>query len=244
LFPELVSRFTQVCRLRQQEKMMRCPRTNDDSITKITKVTKFTEQRSLTIFVIFVNFLDRAWRRSRGNSSRTARVACMTVVTVLAAGVLASAQAGTDPSFERMKTKLKAGDRVTLDLQNGSTLEGRFIDVGSDALSISTAIGDRRLVPGEVVQVHRHRRGVLLGAIIGGGVGLACGAMVGSIFANEGYDRDGPLFGLTAIGLGAGIAIDALVNIPRTVYQRTPGRTAIKLDVGPHRTALGVVVAF
>jgi hypothetical protein len=171
-------------------------------------------------------------------------VACLAVVAVLASSGLASAQAGTDPSFERMKAKLKAGDRVTLDLQNGSTLEGRFIDVGADALSISTSTGDRRLAPGEVVQVHRHRRGVLLGAIIGGGVGLAFGTMVGTIFANEGQDRDGPFFGLTALGLGTGIAIDALANIPRTVYQRMPSRAALKIEAGPRRTAVGVVIAF
>lgn len=178
------------------------------------------------------------------STRRPSRLACLAVVAVLASCGLASAQAGTDPSFERMRTKLKAGDRVTLDLQNGSTLEGRFIDVGADALSVWTAIGDRRLVPGEVVQVHRHRRGVLLGAIIGGGVGLACGALVGTIFSNEGQDPDGPFFGLTALGLGVGIGIDALVNIPRTVYQRTPRRAAIKFDLGPRRSAVGVVVAF
>jgi hypothetical protein len=224
--------------------MMPCPGTNDDSITKITKVTAFTKQKSLVIFAIFVNFVDEARQRIRRTSSRTSRVACIAVVAVLASSGLASAQAGTDPSFERMKAKLKAGDRVTLDLQNGSTLQGRFIDVGADALSISTSTGDRRLAPSEVVQVHRHRRGVLLGAIIGGGVGLAFGTLVGTIFANEGLDRDGPLFGLTALGLGTGIAIDALANIPRTVYQRTPGRAALTIEAGPRRTAIGVAIAF
>jgi hypothetical protein len=143
-----------------------------------------------------------------------------------------------------MHARLKAGDRLTVDLQNGSTLEGRFIDVGSDALVVSTPGGDRRLLPSDVVQVQRHRRGVLLGAIIGGGVGLACGAALGSLFANEGHDPDGPLFGLTALGLGAGIAIDALVNIPHTVYQRAAVRTAFKVEAGPRRAAIGVVVSF
>ena len=171
--------------------------------------------RIFVICVIFAGFGDRAW-----------------------------AQTAADPSFERMRARLKAGDRVTVDLQNGSTLEGRFIDVGPDALLVSTVIGDRRLPPSEVVQVHRHRRGVILGAIIGGGVGVVFGTMVGTIFASEGHDRDGPLFGLTALGLGTGIAIDALANIPRTVYQRTPSRAALKIEAGPRRTAVRVVVAF
>lgn len=181
---------------------------------------------------------------------QTKRVIWLTALAIAVSCSLASAQApsaqsaGTDPGFERMRAKLRPGDRLTVDLQNGSTLEGRFVGVGTDALSISTPTGDRRLLSSEVVQVQRHGRGVLLGAIIGGGVGLACGAAVGSFFANEGHDRDGPLFGLTAIGLGAGIAIDAVVNIPRTVYQRTARRAALTFEAGPRRTAVGVVVSF
>lgn len=205
------------------ESLVRFTRTNDDSITKITKVTKFTMQ----------------W------TSRTSRVVCLVAFAIMASCSTGSAQpTGSDPTFERMRAKLKAGDRVSVDVQNGSTVNGRFIDVGTDALSISTPGGDRRLLPSDVVQVRRTRRGVLLGAIIGGGVGLACGAALGSLFANEGHDRDGPLFGLTALGLGAGIAIDALVNIPRTVYQRTPFRAALKIDAGPRWTMVGVTVAF
>ena len=107
---------------------------------------------------------------------RTARVIGMAAVIILMSCGLGWAQpAGVDPSFERMRAKLKAGDRVTVELQNG---------------------------------------------------------------------RDGPLFGLTFLGLGAGAGIDALVNIPRTVYQRTPSHTAFRVEAGPRRTAVRLVIAF
>lgn len=181
--------------------------------------------------------------------SQASRVVGIVALAIAASSGIGWAQApseqpGSDPSFARMRARLKTGDRVSVDLQNGSTLEGRFIDVGADALSIATSIGDRRLLPGDVVQVHRTRHGVLLGAIIGGGIGLACGSALGSLFANEGHDRDGPLFGLTALGLGAGIGIDALLNLPRTVYQRSPARAALRLEAGPRRTMAGVTVSF
>jgi hypothetical protein len=221
--------------------MIRLKRTNPRFCTKITKNTKITTELFLVPFVNFVDVVNEAWQRTR----RTSLVACLTALAVVGScGLALAQQPGSDPSFERMRAKLKAGDRVTVDLQNGSTLEGRFIDVGPDALSVSTAVGDRKLLPSEVVQVHRTRRGVLLGAIIGGGVGLTFGALVGTIFAAEGHDRDGPLFGLTAVGLGTGIAIDALVNLPRTVYQRTASRAALKFEAGPRRTSVGVVIAF
>jgi hypothetical protein len=177
-----------------------------------------------------------------GQMSRVAGIVALAMVACCGTGL--AQETGADSPFARMQAKLKAGDRVTVSLEDGSTVKGRFLDAGAGALSISTPAGDRRLLPSAVTQVQRHRRGVLLGAIIGGGIGLACGAAVGSLFANEGHDRDGPLFGLTALGLGAGIAIDAFANIPRTVYERKPTRVTFTIEAGPRRTAAGVVVLF
>jgi hypothetical protein len=176
---------------------------------------------------------------------RMRRVAWMVALAmVVSCGAGLAQETGADSPFAGMRAKLKAGDRVTVSLEDGSTVKGRFLDVGTGALSISTPAGDRRFQPSAVTQVQRHRRGVLLGAIIGGGIGLTCGAALGSLFANEGHDRDGPLFGLTALGLGTGIAIDAFANIPRTVYERKPARMTFTIEARPRRIAAGVVVLF
>ncbi|MEO6237557.1 MAG: hypothetical protein ABIQ52_11210 [Vicinamibacterales bacterium] len=177
--------------------------------------------------------------------NQATRVICMTVFVVAAGcGFSWAQQPGTDPPFERMQSKLKVRDRVTVDLANGLSVEGRFLTVAAGTLTVATTAGERRLPASDVAGVRRHRRGVLLGTIIGGGVGLAFGVTVGSILANEGHDRDPALFGLTALGLGLGAGIDALVNIPRTVYQRTPSRTALRVIVAPRITAVGVVLTF
>jgi hypothetical protein len=178
-------------------------------------------------------------------SRQTTRAIGMAALLVLATCGLATAQPGeADPAFARMHAKLKAGDRVTVNLENGSVLKGHFIDAGPGALAISTPAGDRRLSPSDVSSVRKHGRGILLGTIIGGGIGLACGTALGSLFANEGHDRDPALFGLTALGLGAGAAIDAALNIPRTVYQRAPAHAKVTVDAGPRRATVAVVVAF
>jgi hypothetical protein len=176
---------------------------------------------------------------------RSARVICMAAAIVLASCGLGWAQpAGTDPSFERMQAKLKAGDRVTVDLQNGLTVQGRYAGVGPDALAISTSAGERRISRSDVSRVRRHGHGIVLGTIIGTGVGLAAGAAMGSWANNEGHDRDPVLFGLTFLGLGVGAGIDAALNIPRTVYHGSPSRTAFRLEASPRRTAVRLVVAF
>jgi hypothetical protein len=176
---------------------------------------------------------------------RLMRVMCMAaIVTAASCGVGWAQPGGADPSFERMRGKLKTGSHVTVDLQNGLTVDGRFVDAGPDALALSTSGGERRISRSEVARIRRHGRGVVLGAIIGGGIGLASGAAVGSYFYNEGHDRDGPFFGLTALGLGLGIGLDALMNVPRTVYQRAPSRTALRMEAGPHRTVVRLMIGF
>ena len=176
---------------------------------------------------------------------RTARVFCMTAVIVLASCALGWGQpAGADPSFERMRAKLKAGNHVTVALQNGLSVEGRLVGVGPDALTVSTSGGECQLSRSDVMIFRRHGHGIVLGTIIGAGVGLACGAAIGSWFANEGHDRDGPLFGLTFLGLGVGAGIDALANIPRTVYQQAPSHATFRVEAGPRRTAVRVAVTF
>jgi hypothetical protein len=178
--------------------------------------------------------------------TRTTRVICVAAVIVLASCSVGWAQpAAADPSFERMRAKLKVGDRLTVDLLNGSSVEGRVIDGSPDGLVLSTDLGDRRLSRPDIGIVRRHGHGVILGAIIGTGVGLTCGALLGTMLSNEGHDKDPAVFGLTLIGLGAGVGIDALANIPRTVYrQSSPPRTTLHLEAGPRRTAVRVVVAF
>ncbi|HMC77376.1 MAG TPA: hypothetical protein VKH34_09590 [Vicinamibacterales bacterium] len=153
-------------------------------------------------------------------------------------------QPGADPAFERMRTKLKPGNRVTIDLQNGSTLAGRFVDAGPGTMTIATVIGDRTLTPAEMLRVQRHRHGVLLGAIIGGGAGLFFGIGTSMILRYEGYDGDGALFGLTALGLGVGIGLDALINIPRTVYSRPAFRATVGLATNPRRPGVQLVFTF
>jgi hypothetical protein len=178
--------------------------------------------------------------------TRTARVIGLAAVIVLASCSIGWAQpAAADPSFERMREKLKVGDRLTVDLVNGSRVEGRVIDGSPDGLVISTDVGDRRVSRPDIGIVRRHGHGVILGAVIGTGVGLTFGSLLGSLLANEGHDKDPAVFGLTLMGLGIGVGIDALANVPRTLYkQSSPPRTTLRLEAGPRRTAVRVVVAF
>ncbi|HEX6974495.1 MAG TPA: hypothetical protein VF147_08845, partial [Vicinamibacterales bacterium] len=168
------------------------------------------------------------------------------LMVALVAGMCgaAAAQGTSDPSFARMREKLKAGDRVTVQLADGRILEGRFSDVSAEALLISTTAGNKPVVAGDVARVQRHRRGVLLGTLIGAGVGIACGAAMSRWFEYEGHDGAGVFIGMTAIGIGAGVGIDALINIPRTVYRQIERRAGAQPESGGRRIAIAWRVTF
>lgn len=181
-----------------------------------------------------------------GFALRISRVALVTALVACGGSAAAIAQtaSSTDPAFARMRERLKGGDRVTISLTDGRVVKGRFSDMSSEALTVSTQAGDQSMPAADIARVQRHRRGVLLGAIIGAGAGMAGGAFLATWARNEGGNGGGEFLGMTALGTGIGLGVDALVNIPRTLYRQPPGRTALRIDAGPKRTVIGLTVAF
>jgi hypothetical protein len=179
-------------------------------------------------------------------TTRAVRITLAALLLATAGAGVAAAQSapGADPAFARMRDKLRQNDRVTVTLVDGSTVKGRVLDVSSEALSVQTDVGGQQFTAADVDRVQRHRRTMLLGGIIGTGVGLVCGLALAQLYANEGNQGAGAVVGLTAVGLGAGIGIDAAVNFPHTVYKRSVPRSGIRLDAGPRRTAMAVTIAF
>jgi hypothetical protein len=152
-------------------------------------------------------------------------------------------QANAD--FSRLGQSLKAGDEVVVGILGGKTVKGRVVDI-SDAQIALLVDGVRTGIPADqITRVQRRRNGVLLGALIGGGVGVGFG-LFGSAYANnEGGNQASALFIPIAVGLGAGIAIDAALVRPRTVFERTPStQTRLFLSVGPKGAVARIVVSY
>jgi hypothetical protein len=115
--------------------------------------------------------------------------------------------------------------------------------VTPDAITLRRGEERRTIEAGRINRVRRTRMGVLLGAIIGGGPGIAAGAALASLARNEGGNPTAAFICPLAVGLGAGIGVDALVNLPRTVYRR---RAAARVSVfpvlmaGTHGASVGI----
>ena len=152
-------------------------------------------------------------------------------------------QASTE--FARLQQKLKTGDSVIVRIENGTEIKGRLQDVDGAHIAVLTKDVRREIPADQVTRVQRRRNGILLGALIGAGVGIPFGIFLREYAYNEGGNQAGALALPIAVGLGVGIGIDALLVVPRTVYERKPGmRSGISLVVGPRSTAARVTFTF
>jgi len=122
--------------------------------------------------------------------------------------------------FAGLRQKLRTGESLIVSIDSGTQIRGRLQDVnGAHIVVLADEV--RRDIPAEqVTRVQRRRNGVALGAVIGAGVGVAFGLAARSYAYNEGGSEGAALLLPIGAGLGVGIAIDALLVVPRTVYQR------------------------
>ena len=118
---------------------------------------------------------------------------------------------------------LRKGDRIGVVQANQKRVEGRF-ESATDSRITLQADREISLEKADVVRVYQPpRHGRVFGAVVGGAIGVAAGAVVdgtlGERLRNEGA---GPAKGVfTAGGAGVGVGIGAAVTGSyRTVYRK------------------------
>ncbi len=171
------------------------------------------------------------------------------LIVALTAGVAAPVAAqptepGT-PEFRDLSDRLRGGDTVTVMGPSIGRVRGRFVDLSSDTLTIVTESGRRTLEVSDIDRVSRRRRGVLLGSLIGLGVGIGLAIPVNMLYRNEGANGTGAVAYIVGLSTATGLGIDALIDLPRTVYRR-PGSPRVRLapQVGPGAAGAAVHVTF
>jgi hypothetical protein len=179
------------------------------------------------------------------------RLKLITIATGFTLATLGTAAAGAqepaspDPQFAALAGQMRTGDSVTITDTAGAKIHGRLADFSPGQMTLLVG-GERHAVAANSIQrVQRTRVGVLLGAIVGGGVGVVSGLALSSYASNEGFNGTTAFLIPVAIGLGAGIGVDALVNLPRTVYKRTPGtRVTVAPILAPGTRGGAVRISF
>lgn len=149
------------------------------------------------------------------------------LVPMLGVTTTGVAQASDDASFAALGQRLRPGDAVIVRGTDLGTVKGRLRTLSSDTMIVETESGARTIAASEINLIKRRRKGVLLGTLLGLGAGVAAGAALNSWFRNEGSDATAEVAAVVAAGAGTGLAIDAFIDLPRTVYAREQRATIV-----------------
>lgn len=146
-------------------------------------------------------------------------------------------------SVAQLRDRLRAGDRLTITLTDasGTRRHGRFVTIDDETrLLVDRDHRQEAVAFDRIARIRRRRNGVTPGAIIGAAAGAALSIPMVMYLENEGGNEAAGVAMLVGMGLGAGVGLDALLSMPRTVYERQR-RTMIAVIplAGPER--LGVV---
>ena len=148
-----------------------------------------------------------------------------------------------DAAFAGLEQSLQPGDTVTITHLDGRQTKGKLIEVGDGIMRVRLKDESKQVAASDVQKVQRTRMSLLLGTIIGAGVGAALGGL-----AYAGCDDcDQPavmVLSMAGIGAGVGCGVDALVNLPHTVYQRQMSRVLVAPTVTPGGGGVTVALRF
>ena len=180
------------------------------------------------------------------NVTTVSPVCAIAAAICMAASSVAAqpAQVPRDADLARIADKLKVGDSIVVTTDTGSEMKGRFLNISAAGLALDVNNVEQHLGAAQVSRIEVRRNGVLLGAVIGAGVGVPFGLALQSWAHNEGGSEAAALAVPILIGLGTGIAIDAFLVRPRTVFDRLSPRATIVPLVTPRMSAVRVAVTF
>ena len=152
-------------------------------------------------------------------------VAALAVVIGCAAESRAQSESETRGSIQRAA---KAGDRLTITTSDGTALRGRLVSTDADVLVLRTSDGERALAYAGIEEVRRRKNGIKAGAALGLLTGAVWGLLVATTVDDE-INSGGVLAVSSAIGVGVGVGLDALISKNRTIFRRTAARQAVEI---------------
>jgi hypothetical protein len=162
------------------------------------------------------------------------------IVAALALTVFMGSTAAAQDTRGALENKVHKGDRLTVEMYDRGTIQGRLITAGEDVLTLDTVAGPASIPYSSIDRVKRRKNGVLLGTLIGLGTGIALGIPAKMLADNETGDGTQALLTIAAIGAGAGMAVDAALSVNRTIYRRSTARIGFQLAPSPRGVSAGV----
>ena len=149
----------------------------------------------------------------------------------LSAATVSAAEAQVAGSFEQLQSLVGPGDRVTVTDRTGQGLTGSITSLSPASLTLLVEGSQRVFDEADISDMRQRRPDSLIdGAVYGLGIGLGYGWM--TLDGGGGSDdAGGILAGMSVLGAGLGVVIDAMIQGRRVIY-RSSG-SARRLTVSP-----------
>ncbi len=170
----------------------------------------------------------------------------MGCLLLAAAPVLAQGpDTGVSPGFLELQQKLKVNDTVIVTSEDGSKATGQLIDISTERITLREGSSQRTIPAPQITQVQQRKNGIVLGTVVGALAGVPVGILAGQYAYNEAGDAGAAAIFPIAAGAGNGLAIDAILWKPRTLYSRQPTtRAAVRPLLDGTRRGLSFSITF
>jgi hypothetical protein len=160
----------------------------------------------------------------------------------LVVGLGTTAWAQDKANFTSLQTTLKQQDDITLTTVSGDKVKGQMLDVSADRITVQRRSGPQTFEAAQIQKVQKRKNGVLLGGLIGLGASIPFVIVLSTYQYNEGGDQAAAFLPM-AMGVGAGLGIDAAIGSNKTLYERKPSRTVTVAPLMDRKGGIGARVA-
>ena len=174
---------------------------------------------------------------------------CLAIVMTISVGVVRTnahqPSTQTTSDFGRLSDRLRVGDSLVVDAIDGTRVTGRLLRVSSTELALHVDNAEKSIDANQVSRIVLRRNGVLLGALIGAAVGVPFGLALRSYAHNEGGNEALAVTLPILVGLGTGIAFDAFLVRPKTVFEDGHFVGSTRVHSSPsHGVGLAMAIRF
>ena len=151
----------------------------------------------------------------------------------------------TSPDADKIRRRVKDGQKIVVTDDQGRTLSGRIGELSPDALMLLVGRDTTKVPYDRIVSIDRPRDrlwdGALVGLVVGAGIGAVAAASDDSSWGSLVALAYPPMFG--GIGAFIGVVVDAKIRRDSNLYRRTgPTRISLSPALGPRHRSVAISV--
>jgi hypothetical protein len=150
-----------------------------------------------------------------------------------------------NPDSAPVEQFLHLKDKLIVTSEDGTRTKGRLVEMSAGRIVLRQRGGNRSIPTLQITQVQRRRNRLWLGGLIGAGASIPL-ALVARVYLNNEVGGGGAAAAkIICVGALAGVGVNALVSVPRTVYRRQAAKgLTVQPILGRHDMGMRFALTF